>query len=323
MDDEGPTVGPVSQEEGMMRFPTIPESRRVALLEPPAGPVQMVLDTDTYNEIDDQFALVYALLSPERLAVEAVYAAPFHNRRSTGPGDGMEKSYDEICRVLARLGREANGFAIKGARRWLTSAEEPMLSPAVEDLVWRAKAERDGPLYVVAIGAITNVASGLLLAPEIVERMVVVWLAGHLTSWHTAAEFNLGQDLLASRIVLDSGVPLVLVPCHPVAKLLLTCQAELDRYVRGCGPMGEYLYEIYTAYYEDHFARSKELWDLGPIAWLVNPGWVETTLVHSPILTAEQTWSHDASRHLIREARDLDRDAIFGDLFGKLKAFGG
>ena len=57
----------------------------------------MVLDTDTYNEIDDQFALVYALLSPERLNVEAIYAAPFHNKRSQGPEDGMHRSYDEIC----------------------------------------------------------------------------------------------------------------------------------------------------------------------------------------------------------------------------------
>ena len=50
-------------------------ARRLELLEPPADHVRMVLDTDTYNEIDDQFALVYALLSPERITCEAIYAA--------------------------------------------------------------------------------------------------------------------------------------------------------------------------------------------------------------------------------------------------------
>ena len=30
--------------------------------------------------------------APKKLNVEAVYAAPFTNDRSTGPGDGMEKS---------------------------------------------------------------------------------------------------------------------------------------------------------------------------------------------------------------------------------------
>lgn len=83
--------------------PQLSEAHRLARLAPPTGKVRMVLDTDTYNEIDDQFALVYALLSPERVQCEAVYAAPFHNDRSSGPADGMEKSYAEICRVLERL----------------------------------------------------------------------------------------------------------------------------------------------------------------------------------------------------------------------------
>jgi len=61
-------------------------------LQLPQGVVDMVLDTDTYNEVDDQFALCYALCSPERINMLAVYAAPFHNDRSTGPEDGMVKS---------------------------------------------------------------------------------------------------------------------------------------------------------------------------------------------------------------------------------------
>ncbi|GAB1453609.1 hypothetical protein MASR2M47_36650 [Draconibacterium sp.] len=52
----------------------------------------MVLDTDTYNEVDDQFALAYALLSPDKIDLQAIYAAPFHNDRSENAGDGMEKA---------------------------------------------------------------------------------------------------------------------------------------------------------------------------------------------------------------------------------------
>ena len=75
------------------------------MLEPPAGKVPVVIDTDTYNEIDDQYAVAYAILSPERMDVEAVYAAPYLNSRSTSAGDGMEKSYQEILRILKFLGR--------------------------------------------------------------------------------------------------------------------------------------------------------------------------------------------------------------------------
>lgn len=55
-------------------FPSIDETKRIELLNPPKGKIKMVLDTDTYNEVDDQFALAYALLSPDKIEVEAVYA---------------------------------------------------------------------------------------------------------------------------------------------------------------------------------------------------------------------------------------------------------
>ena len=86
-----------------MRFPPLDPQFLLDRLRPPDRPVRIVLDTDTYNEIDDQFAVVYALLSPEHVMVEALHAAPFHNSRSSGPGDGMEKSFEEIHRLLKRL----------------------------------------------------------------------------------------------------------------------------------------------------------------------------------------------------------------------------
>ena len=73
-------------------------------LERPTGPVDVVLDTDTYNEVDDQFALSYLLASQDQLRVKALYAAPFFNENSTGPADGMEKSYQEILKLLGLAG---------------------------------------------------------------------------------------------------------------------------------------------------------------------------------------------------------------------------
>lgn len=303
-----------------MTFPMQAESTRVSRLEPPTRPIHMVLDTDTYNEIDDQFAIAYALLSPERITVEAIYAAPFHNDRSAGPADGMRKSYEEILRLLERMGRPHADFVYTGATEWLSGSDQPVRSPAVDDLIARAMIDRADPLYVVAIGAPTNVASALLLKPEISARVVVVWLGGNATYWPTANEFNLKQDLHASRVLFDSGVPLVLVPCLPVTDHLCTTEAEIDRFVKGRGLLGNYLSDTYSAYYENHFARSRAIWDVGPIAWLVNPAWAESVLVSSPILTSARTWSHDPRRPLIREVRYMHRDPIFADLFGKLDA---
>ena len=242
-----------------MNFPTLPEATRLARLEPPTSKVRMVLDTDTYNEIDDQFAVVYALLSPEHMALEALYAAPFHNRRSTGPQHGMEQSYEEILRLLDKLGVAADNLVYRGSTGFLTDYEQPYRSPAALDLVQRAMASEDEPLYVVAIGAITNVASALLIEPRIAERIVVLWLGGHALYWPHTREFNLGQDITSARLVFDCGVPVVHFPCLGVTSHLHTTVPEIERYVAGQGAIGDYLATIFKEHYPDHYAWSKVL----------------------------------------------------------------
>ncbi len=303
-----------------MLFSKLSASQRLTLLEPPPGKIQIVLDTDTYNEIDDQFAVVYALLSPEKIEVEAIYAAPFAGSKAPGgPGEGMEKSYEELLRLLNLLGRATEGFVFKGSKSWLPALDQPVLSPAADDLIARARQERERPLYVVAIGAITNVASAILAAPDIMEKIVVVWLGGNPNYWHPATEYNVYQDMLAAHIIFDSGVPLVHVPCINVTEHLRTTQAELAQYVKGRGAIGDYLFQTFSDYYDNHFARSKEIWDIGPIGWLLNPAWAKSNLIHSPVLTNENAWGYNPARHFIREVFTVDRDAIFGDLFTKLE----
>lgn len=292
-------------------------------LEPPSRPVRIVLDTDTYNEIDDQFAVVYALLSPEQMTVEALHAAPFHNSRSSSPGDGMEKSFEEIHRLLSRLPAvetPQDGFVKRGSTKWLQDEQTPVESEATADLIQRAMASpQDDPLYVVAIGAITNVASALLLEPEIRKRIVLLWLGGHARHWPDTREFNLYQDPKASRVVLDCGVPLVRFPCMGVVSHLHTTLPEMAEHVKGRGAIGDYLFQIYSDYHADQFAYSKQIWDLAPLGWLVNPNWAQLEHVSSPRLTDSIAWAFDESRHTVSCARYVDRDSIFRDLFTKLE----
>ena len=166
------------------------EQRRKNLCPPRPG-AHVVLDTDTYNEIDDQFALSWLMLSPE-LNTKALYAAPFFNENSTGPEDGMRRSYEEIHKLLGLLGRDAPVFL--GSPRYLPDEKSPVPSPAAEDLARRAEGySPENPLYVAAIGAITNVASAILLNPRVAENTVVVWLGGNGRHWPDGREFNLSR----------------------------------------------------------------------------------------------------------------------------------
>lgn len=301
------------------KFPVLSEEQRIRMLTPPTGKIKMVLDTDTFNEIDDQFAVVYALMASEKLEVQAFYAAPFFNEMSSGPADGMEKSYEELLRILSRMGVSPEGRVFKGSDRYLPGAETPVDSPAARDLIEKArKATPEEPLYVAAIGAITNVASAVLLAPDIIDKIVIVWLGGHALYWPDVREFNLIQDIPAARVLLDCGVPMVLLPCGGVVDHLITTLPEIDTFVKGRGDIGDFLAMRYRGCSNDHFAYSRVIWDISVIAWLCCPDGVSTQLVHSPILTDQATWSRDDSRHLIRVANQVNRDRIFGDLFRRL-----
>jgi hypothetical protein len=278
----------------------------------------MVIDSDAFNEIDDQFALIHALISPELANLEAIYAAPFQDARVADPAEGMQKNLDEIHRVLGFMpDRQVPVFG--GAAQWMTATGGPVPSAACSDLIDRAHAGTS-PLYVVAIGAPTNVASALLADPGIAGRIVVVWLGGNALGWRTAAEFNLQQDPAASRVLLDSGVPLVHVPCKGVADRLVTTRGEIDEYVQPAGQIGAMLAKLYDDFVPDEPGRSKVIWDLAATAWVLQPDSMVTELTTSPVLSSEMTWSRDSQRHLILEVTEVKRDEIFGDLFRRLSS---
>ncbi|MFT3950136.1 MAG: nucleoside hydrolase [Agriterribacter sp.] len=302
------------------RLSNMPEEQRLQRLQLPNGKLNVVIDTDAYNEIDDQFAVVYALLSPEKLNVKAIYAAPFLNNRSESAGDGMRKSKEEILRLLDKMKIANKGLVFQGSDNFLTTPGKAIESDAAKDLVKKAMNSEE-PLYVLTLGAPTNVASAILMEPRITDKIVIVWLGGTGLNWSKATEFNLKQDPLASKVLFNSGVPLIQLPTEPVTSHLQTTVSEVEHYLKGQGPIGDYLVQIFKDYRQDHYGASHVVWDISAIAYVINPNWFKTEILHSPILTDQLTYSFDNSRHFYRVATYLWRDPIFGDMFRKIQGF--
>ncbi|WP_299091476.1 nucleoside hydrolase [uncultured Metabacillus sp.] len=150
------------------------------------------------------------------------------------------------------------GFVYKGSTYYLSDLNQPQINEATLDLVKRAmEADEDDPLFVLAIGAITNMPSAILIEPKIIEKIVVVWLSGNALHLPDIAEFNLKQDVLAARLIFDCGVPFVQIPYMGVTSHLHTTLLEINQYVRGQGRIGNFLAERFEGYHDDHFAYSK------------------------------------------------------------------
>ena len=298
------------------------DEQRMNNLSVPQGRVDVVLDTDAYNEIDDQFAISYLLKSKEKLNTKAIYAAPFFNSNSESPKDGMEKSYDEIFKLLLLLDEKVDVF--KGSEMYLENENAPVISPAAHDLAERVKNySPKNPLYVVAIGAITNIASAILLNPEVVKNSVVIWLGGHALHYHHTKEFNMYQDVAAARVVMQSGVPFVQLPCMGVVSNFTVSKPELEFWLKGRSVLTDYLAENTIKAAESYAkgtAWTRVIWDVTAVAWLLNDSerFMESRIIPTPIPTYDNFYATDFNSYPMRYVYNIKRDALMTDLFRKL-----
>lgn len=343
-------------------------------LAPPRERLRLLIDTDAANEIDDQFALAWALRSPNKLEIEAVTAEPFsfahhlpelrateaamaagkdHAEHLVGglqgwvrrlhragrqiddlifvePAAGMELSFEEILRVYDKLNIPSAGSVFRGAPRYMTDVADPVVTEAAEAIIDLAKSA-GGPLYIAALGCPTNIASAMVMAPEIIRDIVVVWTSAYPTSAPhcNRPSLNLVQDTVASRLLFDSGVPHIYLPGYHVGAQLKISRPEIELHVKGRGAIGDYLHHLYTHNplhqmfaLDDTERRTWVIWDMINIAWLINPDWVPTYLTTSPILNADLYWESVPARHAMREAYDVQRDEIFMNFYDCLPKTG-
>lgn len=296
-------------------------------LRTPDHMVDVVLDTDTYNEIDDQYAIAYMLRAPERLNVKGICAAPFFNSHSTGPADGMLRSYDEIMKILKLANREDMCDKVyKGSEMFMENETTPVPSDAAAYMAKLAdEYTAENPLYIIAIGAITNVASALLLNPSMKDKVVIVWLGGNALHWNYNNEFNLRQDVAAARIVFGCGAPVVQLPCAGVVDHFATSKPELEYWLVDKNPLADYLARNTIREAESYAAGkpwTRVIWDVTTIAWLLNDNhrFMDDELRHSPIPEYDDRYSFDNRRHFICYVSNIKRDALFEDLFRRLTA---
>ena len=177
------------------------------------------------------------------------------------------------------------------------------------------------PLYVVAIGAITNVASAILSDPSIVDRIVVVWLGANAHHYPHNSEFNLNGDVAAARVVMKCGVPFVSLPCLGVVSAFTTSEPELRYWLGGKNAVCDYLVEN-TVEAAEKYAKGRPwtrvIWDVCAVAWLVGGDSLlrsDIRRMRLPTYDARYEEPLDIEMRYVYEVR---RDDLFSDLVKRL-----
>ncbi len=291
---------------------------------------KFILDTDAYNEMDDQFAIAYAMRSPD-IDLLALTAAPFKNQRADSPAEGMEKSYHEMIKVRDLIDPDGkrNIPCYRGSAEYMRDTSTPVVSEAAENIVRIAK-ETDDTVFVAVIGCFTNVASALLLDPSIADKIVVLMLGSAKFECGTAKDFNLEQDPAAARVLFECGVPLIVFPAvGGVTDTLFVSNVETEFFLRGkAGKIGDFLCQTLVEFDNQGMpekengrcnSAGRPLFDIGPIGFLREPGAFGTNIIPAKSIDEKCNWKDLAVDRKMIYIRDVYRNYIVSDMFNVIK----
>ena len=278
--------------------------------------VNVILDTDTYNECDDQFALSYLLKNQDIFNIEAITVAPYsHKKFNESIEEGQEKSYNEILKICKWLNFETANKVFKGANGYVSNGYNEE-NDAVNKII--EVALKNDKTYIMAIGAITNIALAIKKEPKILEKIEVIWLGGHSLLQDNNLEFNFKQDIEAVKIVFESKVKLTIIPCKNVASNLRTSIYELNYYLKDKSELCNYLID---RFYNDGYHGQQErrvIWDISVVAYMVNEKWFTSKDISCPNVNDDTSYEFTNDKHKITMVSYIDVDKVYNDLFRKL-----
>ncbi|MGC3953129.1 MAG: nucleoside hydrolase [Propionicimonas sp.] len=285
---------------------------------------RVIIDSDVKNEADDQFAVVHALLSPT-LDIRGIVPAHFGTHRTV---DSLAESRAELELLLELMGRTGAVAIADGAPAALPDERTPVDSPGARLIIDEALRADAGPLFVAFLGPLTDMASALLLAPEIARTdTTVIWIGGppHGDYVHQGGrvEFNLSNDIAAANVVFGSGIQIWQVTSG-LYRQVNVGYTELRRRVEPHGALGRYLAQQVVDFNTAHHGvaiESRSLGDSPAIALMLEPGCGLFRRQTSVRFAADGSYRPSDSGSEIMVVEQVDVRFLLEDMFGKLAEF--
>jgi purine nucleosidase len=306
---------------------------------------RIIIDTDP--GLDDAVAILLALGASQELELLGIVAVA-----GNLPLALTERNARRVCELAGRFDvpvyagcarpmlrplATAEGIHDETSRGRLLLPEPTMLLRAqhgVDFLIESLRSAEPRTITLCALGPLTNVAVALVKAPEIVGKVREVVVMGgacfELGNVTPAAEFNVHVDPHAAAIVVDSGVPITMVPLDATHQVLSTPPrlAALRALGNRCGPA---VAGLLTTFEENRSARfgtrARALHDPSVIAYLLRPALYGGREVNVAIETQSQLtigmtvvdwWGSTGKPPNVRFLNTVDADGFYELLTDKL-----
>jgi purine nucleosidase len=299
---------------------------------------KIIIDTDPGQ--DDAVAILLALASPELDLVGITCVA------GNVPLPLTARNARIVCELAGRPDVPVFAGCDRPMARKLVTAEHvhgktgldgiPLWDPAmpvqdthaVDFLIEVLRREAPGTVTLVPIGPLTNIATAMTRAPDIVPRIGQIVLMGgayfEVGNITPAAEFNIYVDPEAADIVFRSGVDLVVVPLDLTHKAL-TSRARVEAFRALPGRVGPAV-AAWTDFFE-RFDKEKYGSEGGPlhdpctVAYLLRPDLFAGRHINVEIemegrltlgMTVADWWRVSGRAPNALFLKDVDADGFFG-----------
>ncbi len=315
-----------------------PVVKQLPAFKPPLGArARLLLVNDLAGDVDGLFAAAHAVLSPS-LELRGIVA--------TGTPVRSESAVNAAAiahEMLSVMRRQSQVQVFTGAERKLPTPVTPDRSAGTMAIIKEAmRTDSALPLYVAVGGGLTEVASALMIAPEIARRFTLIWIGGGAYPAGSASEYNFGIDRQAARYVFNETlVPLWQVPDAAYSQCQVSI-AELHDRVAHQGAVGEWLYakmyETIRTYSERYKLNTGETWTMGdsplvllsalsaaqptemtPVKRYEGTGANRFERIFAPLLQANGAYQPRTEGRRIRTYHCLDTRLMFEDFYAKLQ----
>jgi inosine-uridine nucleoside N-ribohydrolase len=250
--------------------------------------LNVIIDTDSANEIDDLFAITRAIKEPN-FRLLGITAAQFHTSPYASNNTALESQ--ELNKEFIDLIPTFKVPLIVGSSLPLENAKTPRISDASHFIIDQARIlPKDKKLYLIILGSCTNVASALLEAPEIKSKLIVFYVG----FWHDIKkntydkkEFNTNNDTIATNFLLDlEGLDFRIMSATTSQNLVFNKTITFNNL--GDNYLGLYLKQRWIDYERWWTKKDIEkkcwiMWDLAIIEALINPELTEIKPFKTPL----------------------------------------
>ena len=252
---------------------------------------QVIIDADTANEVDDLYAIVRAFAEPdwEVLALNATQ----WQASQWAIDNSMEESHrlNTVLHAYLNLGEKVK-LCRGGFRRMYDWGDKAQHSAAAYEIIKQAHRQRNGKrLTIIALGALTNVASALYIDPTIAPLLEVYWLGSTYDFGKNQSkrlDFNAVMDVQAVEIMLTSQVEMHIMPVNVVANMKFDYR-RTQKVFQGKHELTDFLLQRWF----NHAGSGRQqrvLWDVALIEAMINPELVEEVKVSA--FENENVWMY-------------------------------